>query len=248
MNDISVTIDGNTVTLADACDSITAENGDAITLKFKNDWIKTQVGNTITITYTATINQNALTIDNAKNTASLDYGNNTETNSTEVEPPVIHTAKITVTKVDNKNQPLAGAGFILKNADGKYYNKANDTGSITWVDNIDNATELTTTDAENGNVVVFDGLGAGTYTLEEKTVPDGYNKAENDTNMTVTIANTDLTENIGTVEKPVTVTNNAGAVLPSTGGIGTTIFYVLGGVLIVAAVVLLVTRKRMREE
>ena len=105
---------------------------------------------------------------------------------------------------------------------------------------------------DNGHVVVT-GVDEGTYMLLEVKAPDGYNKLS--AAVTVTInSNSDedtaetLTQAIsagvnGT--QIVTVANNKGAVLPSTGGIGTTIFYVVGSVLVIAAAVLLITKKRM---
>ena len=91
-------------------------------------------------------------------------------------------------------------------------------------------------------VASFTGLVNGTYTLVETTVPTGYNKAADST---VTIADTDFNAN---VSASATVVNNQGTELPSTGGIGTTIFYVVGSILVVAAGVLLITKKRMSRE
>ena len=83
-----------------------------------------------------------------------------------------------------------------------------------------------------------------TYTLKETKVPDGYNQAED-----ITVNGSSLTK----VDKAIaeltlykeTVVNQQGAVLPSTGGIGTTIFYVIGAILVIGAGVVLVTRRRM---
>lgn len=107
-------------------------------------------------------------------------------------------------------------------------------------------------------ILRFEGLSAGTYTITEIKAPDGYNLLANP--ITVTIAWTapsgTSTDCTWTVTSPadaaikdgivtLTIENKAGAELPSTGGMGTTIFYVLGSVLVLAAVVLLVTKKRM---
>lgn len=106
-------------------------------------------------------------------------------------------------------------------------------------------------DSETGTVT-FSGLGAGTYTITETKTPAGYNTIApitftltfNADNATFTSNNTDVV--VGADNKlDTTVINQAGATLPTTGGIGTTIFYVLGSVLVIAAVVLLITKKRM---
>lgn len=95
----------------------------------------------------------------------------------------------------------------------------------------------------------MDGLDSGTYYLKEMEAPLGYNKL--DTVVTVVI-NESGKLNV-TTEKPdgadqIQVENKSGAELPTTGGIGTTIFYVVGSILLVGAGILLVTKKRMSAE
>lgn len=124
----------------------------------------------------------------------------------------------------------------------------NSVDAVAWVD-------------ENG-VVTFTGLGEGTYTISELIAPSGYNLLkepvtvkiewtapdDDSTDMKCTWTATNGKGDEYTVENGivlVSVTNKAGTVLPSTGGIGTTIFYILGGTLAVAAGVLLITKKRM---
>ena len=103
--------------------------------------------------------------------------------------------------------------------------------------------------------VTFKGLGAGEYTITEtKTLP-GYNTIDP---ITFTLTFDAGTKTFKSDNKNVTVgedntldtsiVNQKGSLLPSTGGIGTTIFYVVGGILVLAAVVLLVTKKRMSAE
>ena len=109
---------------------------------------------------------------------------------------------------------------------------------------------------ENG-VLTFEGLGEGTYTITELVAPNGYNLLKDPITITIT-ANATLKGCTWTVTKDRTdltagtdylfafnVENNSGTELPSTGGIGTTIFYILGSLLVVVAGVVLVTRKRM---
>ena len=137
-------------------------------------------------------------------------------------------------------KPLAGAGFVLKNSEGKYYKL--DNGAVTWVDSINDATEYLTDDTGAlADGAKFTGLASGTYALEEKTVPAGYNKAD-DTPITIT-ANDYTTPNL---VQTADVENESGTVLPSTGGIGTTIFYVVGSVLVLGAAVVLIVRRRTR--
>lgn len=208
----------------------TPADGDTITIKFADGIAE---GTEITIKYTAKVTSDALTQDPAKNTAKVTYGDKYSTTS---ETTKVYNAKFTVTKTDGENKPLAGAGFVIKNADGKYY-KLTD-GVVAWVDSIDEATEYTS-DAE-GNVTSFTGLADGIYTLVEKTTPAGYNKAPD---KEFTIAEGDYeTKNL---EQTATVINKAGTELPSTGGVGTTMFYIIGGLMMLMAVVLLVTKKRM---
>lgn len=221
----------------------TPAEGDTITIRFDDNWIKTQVGQTITITYSATVTSDALTVTSAKNTAKVEYGHNGKVNYTPDKTTEIYNAKLTVTKKDGSRNPLAGAGFVISKTTGEadntktlYYNKT--TNDIEWVENIEQATEMMTT--SDSNVVSFTGLADGTYTLIEKTVPAGYNKAAD---YSFTISAGDYARD--KLELSTEVINNAGTTLPSTGGMGTTIFYVLGSILAVGAIVLLVTKKRM---
>ena len=151
---------------------------------------------------------------------------------------------------DGKETPLAGAQFVLyKTVDKKnlYAQAAN--GKITgWTDDQKYATVFETPD--NGKFVIA-GLDADTYYLEETKAPDGYNQLKDPVKVviTATIAGdktgrATITYN-ETATGTVRIENQTGVELPSTGGIGTTVFYVIGGLLMGVAVVLLVTRKKM---
>ena len=107
----------------------------------------------------------------------------------------------------------------------------------------------TTITVKNGKVNIY-GLAGKTYTLTETKAPDGYNKLVTPETVNLTEGSKAHATFDANVYKDggVVVKNNAGTVLPSTGGMGTTLFYVIGGGLMVAAVVLLVTKKRMEHK
>lgn len=172
---------------------------------------------------------------------------------------LVTTEKFTV---DNTN----GTYYLLKN--GTYTTTApNESNSADYASTETKYSKTTTVVAKgNGkteNTVVgtvdpstglltFTGLGAGTYTITETKTPAGYNTIKPITftltfNAESKIFVSDNTSvKVGTDNKlDTTIVNQSGATLPSTGGMGTTIFYVLGSVLVLAAVVLLVTKKRM---
>ena len=129
---------------------------------------------------------------------------------------------------------------------------------------VENGTDKVNVKAMVGadGTVTFEGLGAGKYVLTETVTPDGFNtiapiefevkftRGENDANgkPTVKFESTNPIITLGANNGlESTIVNESGTVLPETGGIGTTIFYVLGGVLLVAAAVLLITKKNMAE-
>ena len=151
---------------------------------------------------------------------------------------------------DGKEIPLAGAQFVLYKTvnDEKFYAQAAN-GKITgWTDDQKYATVFETPD--NGKFVIA-GLDADTYYLEETKAPDGYNRLKEPVNVVITAniaSGKTVTATITyneTATGTVRIENQTGVELPSTGGIGTTVFYVIGGLLMGVAVVLLVTRKKM---
>ena len=99
---------------------------------------------------------------------------------------------------------------------------------------------------KNGQVRVV-GFDNGTYYLEETVTPDGYNQLGARQKFIISDGNLDATFNgdIFSTGSGVHVVNKSGTMLPETGGIGTTLFYVGGGLMVAVAVVLLITKKRM---
>ena len=212
-------------------------SGQNITVAFKDDSIKDLAqDSTIVVTYRAKVTSAALQDKPAENTATISYGNNSQYTSEPSKADVCN-AKISVIKNDDQKKPLEGAGFVLKNEAGKYYKFAD--GAVTWVDAEADATEYKS-GADGKLDGEFTGLANGKYTLVEKTVPTGYNKAA-DKEITIEKGNYEA----GNLKQEATVENKAGSVLPTTGGIGTTMFYVVGSVLVIGAAVVLISKRRM---
>lgn len=217
---------------------------------------KYDIGAEIKVTYTAVVNEKAVA-KVEKNHATLTYSNDpTNSESKTTTPPEIETvysAKIVIDKyaAGEKTKKLEGAQFILykKDAEGTiwYYKWNTDTKAVEWDTDKTKATVVTTDDK---GMASFDGVANGTYYLEEVAAPAGYNLLKDPVMVTVNGAEAIAAENPNTGALTVTqpVENQSGTELPSTGGMGTTIFYVLGGVLMAGAFVLLVVRKRMRTE
>jgi fimbrial isopeptide formation D2 family protein/LPXTG-motif cell wall-anchored protein len=257
-------------------------------------------GETITLKYHAVVNDDAVTVDQAHNTAQLKYGRNPD--KLEESTPIseeVYTAKIIINKYTGESASsgtkLPDAVFALMKLEttgtgsdatttAKFYKytaaTATTPATVTWVPvtNGPTAADAVVTDAmvaaleaagaeaitletTNANgAAEFPGIADGTYYLVEVAAPDGYNRI--DKPQEVIVAGTDVDNKTTHLENvayagdtfdshnnpTADVQNNTGTVLPSTGGIGTTIFYVVGSILVVAAGVLLITKKRMSRE
>ena len=247
---IKVTVDGADVT-ADAtkCTIKTTgmtDTGCTFEIVFADTYVAGLADKNIVVTYNATLNSNAVVAGTGnKNDTYLKYGND---NSTTHGMTTTYTYEFDVVKTNEEKQLLEGAVFSLyasEEAPTPMNLVAGSTGVYRLPTKDDTATVTTFTAGK----VTIQGLANGTYYLEEITAPKGYNKLDH--RVMITINNTDLkattTENTYT-DGGVQVINNAGTTLPSTGGMGTTVFYVLGAVLVLGAVVLLVTKKRMENK
>ena len=204
-------------------------------------------GTTIIVTYNATLNKDAVIDgDGNANEVKLSYGNHQNTVPSKV---TTKSYQFDLVKVDGTtNKLLDGAEFELADGETKL-SFVKDTAGNYRVAMTGEEGATTTITVKGGKVNIY-GLAGKAYTLTEIKAPDGYNKLV--TSETVNLADGSKTHATfdADVYKDggVVVKNNAGTVLPSTGGMGTTLFYVIGGGLMVAAVVLLVTKKRMEHK
>lgn len=257
-NDAKVYIDGeetNGFTVAS-----TVNTDGTTTLTVSCDDVKALgAGNSsvITVEYTATLNGNAVagTAGN-NNKVYLEYSNNpnksekgdNETGNTPEDTVVVFSYKTIINKVDGDKKPLTGAEFTLE----KYIKETNEWEAITVVKN------------DEGTTFTFSGLDDGKYRLTETVTPAGYNTidpieftitAEHSvlsdtpalTSLVGNATNGELTfaSNISEGSLSADVVNQAGSTLPETGGMGTTLLYIIGAILVVGAGVLLVARRRM---
>ncbi len=236
-------------------------NSNTFRIKFDKDTVVANRDKTITIKYTAVLNNKAVVGTADKNTVTLKYGNNYESKPKETETKT-YSVKFDKVDGDNTATKLTGAQFKLtKNSTAT---KAEEVSDEEWIKLIEVTagveyrvamSEDTATPVKvittNGNVVTINGLDSDTtYYLWETKAPTGYNVLTSPITLTATSSTSGEGDAAVTTYSfaDQTIKNNKGSVLPSTGGIGTTIFYVIGSVLVVAAGVLLVTKKRMGRE
>lgn len=221
-------------------------------------------GTIVTITYTAVVTDKAaIDGDGNTNTVTLDWGGDEPLTDTET----IFTYAIALKKVDENGNPLAGAKFEIPGyvkpveaKEGYYIYAGNAPG--------EGLTNVITTPASG--VVVVMGVDPAKFTIIETEAPQGYNKltapvqveavklGQTSTNVTFYLDNDGnvydedgegrIAVNVSLEDvsaNSFVVVNKSGSELPTTGGMGTTMFYLFGGIMVLAAVVLLVTKKRM---
>ena len=209
-----------------------------------------------------------------KNEVYLEYANDPNatgkgtTGNTKTDEVLVFTYELDVAKVDGKDgtTTLANAEFVLLSSDKTKAARVSNGKLVEWV-TVPEGTKMT---SGNDGKFVIAGLDAGSYYLRETKAPAGYNLLGNDIGITIT-ATLDKSENspsltalkisvqngpdataterngdVTTGIVSTVVENVAGAQLPLTGGIGTTVFYIAGSVLVLTAAVLSVTRKRRK--
>ena len=262
---VKVSVDGDEITTGFEVKTST-NDGCSFEVVFSNlKAIKAvHAGSKIRVEYTSTLNPNAVIGgDGNLNKAQLEYSNNPRDTSskdkTVWDNVVVFTYQVVVNKYANsvgENNKLKGAEFTLTK-------KLN--GDTTKV--------IAAVKSEDGVRFTFKGLDDGEYTLTETVTPEGYNTIDPITfnvnaNHEITWEGTGdrntllksltgnqvtgkitFAENANVNGSLVTdIINKSGTTLPSTGGMGTTVFYVVGGGLMAVAVVLLVTKKRMENK
>ena len=208
----------------------------------------------VVVKYSATLNEKAkVATDPADatnvntNTAQLKYNNDSHS---EEKTTTTRTYEFDLIKYNSDGQLLDGAEFELNDGETALkfvYNEATKTYTVS------NATDASKTIAAHGGIVTIKGLKNAKYTLKETKAPKGYNQIKDGVPVDLTQGSIKTTYTSGTTYNNTTdggygVLNNAGTVLPGTGGIGTTIFYLIGGGLMVAAAVLLIAKKRMENK
>lgn len=197
------------------------------------------------------------------------------TGETPEDTVIVFTYELDVDKVDGETEEaLKDAEFVLMNSDKSKVAKIEDGKFVEWVadseitKNTDGTypAEYTVKSDANGEFSIA-GLDEGVYYLKETKAPAGYNLLTDSIKIEI-ISTVNTGENTPALEKleikvddgeaeegsvadgkvETTVVNNAGATLPETGGMGTTLFYLIGGILVLLAVIVFITKKRMSAE
>ena len=232
-------------------------------------------GKDVIITYKATVTGDAVIGDAGNpNTLKIVFSNNPtsdghgESKTIEVK---VYAFAVNVNKTNDTGTGLAGAEFVLKKGDNFYKyteGETDDLDTVTWVttesdatvlvSNADGTMHLKTDTSETPAAVTFKGLPEGTYVLHETQAPEGYNLAPDvtvtitatavDPGDTITVECDGATLNGTTYVATTDIIDRQGTTLPSTGGIGTTIFYVSGLIMVLGASIILISRRRADAE
>ena len=241
---------------AEATDYQVNAQGQNITVTFEKAYLDKIAQNTdIVITYSATVNHSAVVgAAGNVNTAYMTYGAQGQTADATTTTYTYGFDLVKTTLVGDPGQEahklLNGAAFklydakkggneivLIQQADGSYHPLVGEKIATNLIDMTQTAK------------VRINGLDNGTYYLEEVQAPAGYNKVKERIEVKIENANLDATvDDTDYTSGGIEVVNRTGAELPSTGGMGTTMFYVLGAVLVLGAAIALVAKRRVREQ
>lgn len=236
-------------------------------IAFSNDYLLNDVTQAIVgddevtevlliVTYSAVLNEQALIYDEANtNDAWLDYGDESSTEETPAHTDT-YTYQFDIIKTNSKKELIDGAVFELYDAEtgGNQIALVKENGAYRRATEDEMLAQgFASAQIQVGRATVTGLDGGTTYYLEELQAPNGYNKLAERVPVRLEASNlTTAMEANATAWKDgdggVQITNVAGAMLPSTGGIGTTVFYIIGGILVAAAIILLIVKKRMYRE
>ncbi len=247
--------DGTVVDSANYTVKVSPADGHTFDVIFANSFIEGLAkGTQFTVYYSATLNENANIVDDGNdNTVKLSYGEDSTWETAE-HKTTTYTWKMDVLKYTGTDKkPLPNAKFQLldKNGNAIKFTKVEGAAVPTYkVDAEGTVTEITT-DATGKFELV--GLDEGSYKLHETEAPAGYNKLAADIDVIITseydeAALTASYKINNNAPATIEVENKTGTLLPETGGIGTTIFYIVGITLMLGAAILLISKKRMTAE
>ncbi len=236
-----ITVDGTpvaagnyTLTTSSGADDCTFE------IVFKDAYVASlDTGAQIVISYAAELNTSAkISADTNENTAWLTYSQQTSEEST----VTVLTYQFDLVKTDADLKLLTGAKFTLADAEGDPIHFSVN-GDILTVDPDGTVSEIDMTSVAK---VTICGLGNGDYTLTETVAPQGYNLLTDPVTVSINNANSTATIEDGVWKSGgIQVTNKSGSILPETGGMGTGLFYTVGGILLLGAAILLIGKKRV---
>lgn len=240
-----VTCNGSVIPAGDTTYSLVTNptTPQTFSVKFVNGHHDLSATESIVITYTATVNSSAVIGGTGNiNEAKLTYGKNQESTS---DTTTTYVYGFSIKKINAEEAPLTGAKFVIGRGDAdKEYAVIVNGLLADWTTN---KAEATLTSPANGLIVV-EGLDAGTYFIEENEAPAGYNKLATAITVVIGEDGSVTADNQPHADKIVEIVNATGPELPITGGIGTTIFIVVGLIGVMVLGVFLITNKRMKKE
>ena len=227
---VQVTYKGTNLTAN--TDYTVTQDGQKITFDLSDSCNGLSTNDEFVITYSATLNKSAVVAgEGNKNDVLLTYDGVTAEQTDRKDSTTTYTYQFTLTKTDDKGTTIGGAQFELKDSSDTTIKLTKDNDNKYYCD-------PSGSDPLTAGAVTVYGLGNGTYTITETKAPSGYIKANDSATVTINNAN----------GSDVKIVNTVGTALPETGGMGTTIFYIAGSILMLGAAVLLLTKKRSKAE